>query len=123
LSDVIVETTNRLDARLASANPVPAMTTRRVFEQHESVRALVQVYQGTQRNDVIVPVSVRTSIVDTKGHAVRDQLIALTVKDFTNRRAALALDIGQLPPGGYVLSLDASLGPQTTSRMLAFAVQ
>jgi VWFA-related protein len=123
LSDVIVETTNRMAALRTSAIPVPTITTRRVFEQDESVRALMQVYQGTQRTDVIVPVSVRTSILDANGHAIRDQLIALTVKDFANRRAALALDIGQLPHGDYVLSLDASLGRQTTSRILAFAVQ
>jgi hypothetical protein len=116
LSDVIVETTNRMAA-------VPTITTRRVFEQDESVRALMQVYQGTQRTDVIVPVSVRTSIVDANGHAIREQRLALPAKDFTNRRAALALDIGQLPPGDYVLSVDVSLGRQTTSRTLAFAVQ
>ena len=94
-----------------------------MFEQDERVRALVQIYQGTQRTDIIVPVSVRTSIVDAKGRAVRDQLLALTVKNFTNRRAALALDIGQLPPGEYVLSLDASLERQKTGRILHFAVQ
>jgi len=83
----------------------------------------VQVYQGTQRTDVILPVSVRTTILDAKGRAIRDQLLALTVTDFTNRRAALALDIGQLPPGEYVLTLDASVERQKTSRILHFAVQ
>jgi len=109
LSDVIVETTTT--------------TTRRVFERDESVRALVQIYQGTQRTNVIVPVSVRTSILDAKGRAVRDQVLALTAKDFTNRRAALAVDIGALPPGEYVLGLDASLERQKTRRVLRFAVQ
>ena len=94
-----------------------------MFQQDEAVRALVQVYQGIERTAVIVPMSVRTSILDQNGHAIRDQLLALTVKDFTNRRAALALDLGQLPPGGYILSLDASMGRQTTSRILHFAVQ
>jgi hypothetical protein len=123
LSDVIVETTGGNAALPASASPVPMTTTRRVFEQDESVRALVQVYQGTQRTDVVAPVSVRTTILDAKGRAIRDQLLALTMKDFTNRRAALALDIGQLPPGEYVLNIDALLGRQTTSRILHFAVQ
>jgi VWFA-related protein len=122
LSDVIVETTSRVGALPDSAIPVPTTTTRRVFEPEERVRALVQVYQGTQRTDVIGPVSVRTTILDTKGRAIRDQLLALSVKDFTNRRAALALEIGQLPPGDYVLNLDASLGRQTTTRILHFAV-
>jgi VWFA-related protein len=123
LSDVIVETTNRKAAAPALAIPVPMATTRRVFEQDEGIRALLQVYQGTDRTAVIGPVSVRTGILDANGRAIRDQLLALTVKDFTNRRAALALDIGQLAPGTYVLSIDASLGRQTASRILSFAVQ
>lgn len=123
LSDVIVETTGGIAAPPASASPVPMTTTRRLFDQDERVRALVQVYQGTQRSDVIAPVSVRTTILDTKGRAIRDQRLALTAKDFTNRRAALALDIGQLPPEEYVLNIDAALGRQTTSRILHFAVQ
>ena len=123
LSDVIVETTNRKALEPALAVPVPMATTRRVFEQDEKVRALLQVYQGTDRAAVIAPVSVRTGILDANGRAIRDQLLALTAKDFTNRRAALALDIGQLARGAYVLSIDASLGRQTTSRILSFAVQ
>jgi VWFA-related protein len=122
LSDVLVETTSRNTALPASAAPVTATTTRRAFDEAEGVRALVQVYQGTQRTDVILPVSVRTSILDAGGRAVRDHLLALTAKDFANRRAALAVDIGQLPPGDYVLMLDASLGRHTTSRTLHFAV-
>jgi VWFA-related protein len=123
LSDVMVETTGGTATLPASESPVPMATTRRVFEQNESVRALVQVYQGTQRTDGIAPVSVRTTILDAKGRAIRDQLLALAVKDFTNRRAALALDIGQLPPGEYVLNIDASLERQKTSRIVPFAVQ
>ena len=123
LSDVMVETTDRMATMPGSAVPMSTATTRRVFDQDETVRALVQVYQGSQRAGVIAPVSVRTSILDAQGRAMRDQWLALTVKDFTNRRAALALDIGQLPSGDYVLRLEASLGRQTTSRTLHFAVR
>jgi len=123
LSDVILETTNRMAAGTAAAVSVPMATTRRVFEQEEDVRALVQVYQATDRTAAIEPVSVRTSIIDASGRAIRDQLLPLAVKDFTNRRAALALDIGHLAPGAYVLSLDASVGRQTTNRRLSFVVR
>jgi hypothetical protein len=70
----------------------------------------------------IAPVSVRTTILDANDRAVRDQLLTLTPKDFTNRRAALALDIGQRPPEDDVLTLDASLERHKSSRLL-FAVQ
>ena len=48
---------------------------------------------------------VRAAIVDQNGYAIRDQLLALTVKDFTNRRAALALDLDQLPPVWHLRSV------------------
>jgi VWFA-related protein len=123
LSDVIVEATGRTAALSASAIPVPATTTRRAFEPDEGVRALAQVYQGTQRADVPVPVSVRTAIVDATGRTIREQLLALTGKDFTNRRASLAVDIGGLPAGEYVLSFDASMARQRASRILRFTVE
>ena len=123
LSDVIVEAAGRTAALPASATPVPATTTRRVFEQDEEVRALVQVYQGAQRTDVIAPVSVRTTITDATGRTIRDQLLALTGKDFTNRRASLGVDIGGLPAEEYVLSIDASMARQRASRILRFTVQ
>jgi len=53
------------------------------------VHALVQIYRGTQRPDVIEPVSVRTVIVDAKGHAIRDQVLALTPKELKSLRSPL----------------------------------
>jgi VWFA-related protein len=113
LSDVIVETTNGTSMT----------TTRRVFARDEGVRALAQVYQGAQRTDVAAPVSVRTAIVDATGRTIREQRLALTGKDFPNRRASLAVDMGGLPAGEYVLSLDASMARQKASRILRFTVQ
>jgi len=121
LSDVIVETAGR--TATPSGSQRPAATTRRTFAPDERVRALVQVYQGTRRTNAIAPMSVRTSILDANGNAVRDQVMALTVNDFTNRRAALALEIGGLPPGEYVLNLDASLAQHKKARTLRFTVQ
>jgi hypothetical protein len=54
---------------------------------------------------------------------MRDQVLAVAAKDFTNRRAALALDVGQLSSGDYVLTIDASVERQKTSRALPFSVR
>jgi len=121
LSDTIVET---LGGASGSASvPEATATTRREFEPGERVRVLAEVYQGTRSTRTIVPVSVHTSVLDAKGHAVRDQVLALTTKDFTNRRAAIALEVGQLTPGEYVLRIEASQARQSTHRTLRFAIQ
>jgi VWFA-related protein len=120
MSDVTVETAGR--AALFSERR-PGTTTRRVFHPDEQVRALLQVYQGTERTDTIQPVSVRARILDATGRAVRDQSMVLTEKQFTNRRAGVAIDLDRLPAGAYLFSLDASLNQQAISRTLPFSVQ
>ena len=84
-----------------SASPVP--TTRRVFRRGEQVRALLQIYQGTERTEAIAPASMRVQIIDAKGGAVRDQSLPFTEKSFTNRRAdcVITLPIANLPAGEY----------------------
>ena len=54
---------------------------------------------------------------------MRDQVLVLTAKDFTNRRAGLALDIGQLPPGEYVLKIEAAVEGHNAGHTLWFTVQ
>jgi uncharacterized protein (TIGR02217 family) len=106
-----------------SAPPVP--TTRRVFRRGEQVRALLQIYQGTERTEAIAPVSMRVQILDAKGGAVRDQSLPFTEKTFTNRRAdcVITLPIANLSAGEYLLKLEASLDRRTAGRALRFAVE
>jgi len=110
-------------ASTSSAAPVP--TTRRVFGRDDKVRALLQIYQGTGRTDAIVPVSVRVQILDAKGSAVRDQSLPFTEKAFANRRAdcVITIPVANLPPGEYLLKLEASLDRQTAGHALRFAVE
>ena len=55
LSDIAVE--------IASSPSTPAApTTRRSFRRSDHVRAVIQIYQGTQRTDPITPVSMRVQI-------------------------------------------------------------
>lgn len=106
-----------------SAAPVP--TTRRVFRRGEQVRALMQIYQGTQRTEPIVSVTVRVQILDAKGTAVRDQSMPFSDKTFSNRRAdcVMTLPVANLPAGEYLLKLEASLDRRTAGRALRFAVE
>jgi len=110
-------------ASTPSAEPAP--TTRRVFHRHDRVRALVQIYQGTHRTEAIEPVSMRVQILDAKGSAVRDQSLPFTEKTFANRRAdcVITVPVANLPPGEYLLKLEASLDRQRIGRALRFVVR
>lgn len=109
----------------STSSPAPVPTTRRVFRRQDRVRALLQIYQGTERSETIVPVSMRVQILDAKGGAVRDQSLPFTEKAFTNRRAdcVITLPVANLPPGDYLLKLEASADRQTAGRALRFAVE
>jgi hypothetical protein len=98
---------------------------RRVFDRADQVRAVLQIYQGTRRTDVITPVSMRVQILDAKGTAVRDQTLLFTEQTFTDRRAdcVITLPVASLPAGEYLLKLEASVDRQTSGRALRFAVQ
>jgi VWFA-related protein len=102
----------------------PVATTRRVFRRGEQARALMQIYQGTERTEPIVPVSVRVRILDAKGTAVRDQSMPFSDKTFSNRRAdcVMTLPVATLPAGEYVLKLEASVDRRTAGRALRFTV-
>ncbi len=96
-----------------------------MFRRNERVRALLQIYQGTERTEAIAPVSMRVQILDAKGGAVRDQSLAFAEQAFTKRRAdcVITLPLAALPPGEYLLKLEASMDRQTSGRALRFAVE
>ncbi len=111
---------------LATAPSARAVATmRRVFRRADRVRAVLQIYQGTERTEAIAPVSMRVQILDAKGGAVRDQSLPFTEKAFTNRRAdcVITLPLAALPPGDYLLKLEASMDRQTAGRALRFIVE
>jgi len=102
----------------------PAPTTRRSFDRNEVVRAVFQIYQGTQRNEAIAPVAMRVRILDAKGSAVRDESLPFSESSFTDRRAdcVITLPLAKLPPGEYLLKLDASTGRHTSGRAVRFSI-
>jgi hypothetical protein len=103
----------------------PLATTRRTFHRTDRVRALVQIYQGTQRTESIAPVSMHVQILDASGVAVRAESLPFSEKMFENRRAdcVITLPLSALRPGDYLLKLQASLSGQVIGRTLRFAVQ
>ena len=123
LSGVIVEATGPRAAASPSPPGPPAPTTRRMFDRLEQVHAIVQVYQGTRRTDALQRVSARTRIEDAHHRVVRDQRLELTADNFQKRTASVSLDMSGLPPGGYVLAIEASMDRRQSQRSLPFAVR
>jgi VWFA-related protein len=98
-------------------------TARRTFTSTDAVSAFVQVSQGTSRKDPLQPVTLLLRIDDPQGNAVRNQTATLTPAEFTGHRTAntrLALPLRELPPGPYLLTLQATLGERRTERLVRF---
>jgi hypothetical protein len=96
-----------------------------VFRREEQVRVVLQIYQGTERTEALVPRLDAPAILDATGGAVRDQSLPFTEQTFTNRRAdcVITLPLAKLPPGEYLLKLEASVDRQRAGRALRFAVR
>ena len=119
LSGVSVE-----PAVTGSSGPPPS-TTRRRFSRTEEVRTILQIYQGTQRTDALVPVTIRMQVLDARGTAAYERSLTYPETSFTNRRAGAAfeLPLARLKPGEHLLRLTASAGSQTVSRTMRFTVE
>ena len=103
-----------------------APTARRRFASTDLVSALVQVSQGTARKEALQPATLRLRIHDPGGAEVRNQDGALDPAGFARNRTAsarLAVPIRGLSPGEYLLSLEATLGPDRVERWVRFEVR
>ncbi len=101
-------------------------TARRTFTSGDTVSALVQVSQGTTRKDALQPVTLRLRIKDGRDVTERHQSGALTPAEFASNRTAtarLTLPLRELPPGEYLLTLEATLGERRVERLLRFEVK
>ncbi|HXW05666.1 MAG TPA: hypothetical protein VD833_10575, partial [Vicinamibacterales bacterium] len=125
MSDVVLSAEPATGVSSAVPGGQASATTRRTFNGEDRVRARLAVYQGTDRTAPILPVSIRARVLDLDGAAVRDHTLRLAETQFTNRRAAcqIALDVERLPPGEYLLRLDAGAGEEAASRAVRFAVR
>jgi VWFA-related protein len=126
LSDLAIETVEAARPPPAQGNAQPLVpTTQRVFGRGQRVRAFFQIYQGTQVTDSLAPVTVRVTVVDAKGNAVRDQSLAIAEEDFQNRRTDCRINVpvDRLTAGEYLLKIQAAAAKHTADRALRFAVE
>ena len=90
-------------------------TTRRSFKGGEVVRGVLQIYQGTQRTDTLMPVVMRVRILDAKGMALRDQSLPFQESSFANRRTECVITLdahaGRVSPSGRFLGQSAHQQP------------
>ena len=98
-------------------------TARRSFASTDIVSAFVQVSQGTTRKDALQLASLVLRIKDVHDKALRNQTGALSTAEFARHRTAnvrLTLPLRELPPGQYLLTLEATSGDRTAERSLRF---
>jgi hypothetical protein len=109
---------------LTSLLPV-VPTTRREFARTDGLVAFFRVYQGTNRNDPLVPVQLRSSLVDAHDRVISSDAVVLDVGKFANGRTAdyfITLPLTALA-GEYLLRVETTMGARTAGRAMRFVVK
>ena len=110
---------------LASLLPI-VPTARREFARTGRLLAFFRVYQGTNRSDPLMPVQVRSSIVDDHDRVVATEAGVLVVAEFAKARAAdyyVTLPLTTLAAGEYLLKVETTMGARTAGRAMRFVVK
>jgi VWFA-related protein len=127
LSGVILHVEPGLPAPFAQS--VAALTPRspttlRDFSSDQGVTALFSLYEGGK--SPLAPVILTTRIQDSHDTNVFEKTETIELAQFNPHRAAdvgCALPIGALPPGPYLLTLEATLKNNTVRRDVRFQVR
>jgi hypothetical protein len=99
-------------------------TTARTFDRGEPATAFLRAYEGG--GGAIRPVIVHTRIVNDHDQSVMDRTETFGPDRFDRTRSAgifVRLPTGDLPPGPYLLTLEASLGKAQGRRELRFVIR
>jgi VWFA-related protein len=86
-------------------------TTRREFADTDRVAAFVRIYQGGKKEPSEATLALK--VIDSRDSVTFERVDALDASRFAQSRAAdyrFELPMDRIPPGSYVLTLEASLG-------------
>ena len=72
-----------------------------------------------------MPVVMQVQILDAKGRPVHEESLPVSATTFTDRRTdcVIAIPLATLPPGEYLLKLEASADQRRSGRALRFAIE
>jgi VWFA-related protein len=127
LSGIVLGADNGLaidGAELLKALLPVTPTTVRTFDRGEPVTAFLRAYEGG--TSALRAFAIHTRIVDDHDHAVLDRTETIGPDRFDRSRASqmfVRLPTGDLAPGPYLLTLDATLGKVTARREMRFGVR
>jgi len=101
-------------------------TARREFATTDRFAAFFRVYEGTGRQNPLVPVQLQSTIVDAADRVVATETRTLDAGQFANGRAAdyyVVFPLATFAPGDYLLKVEAKMGERTAGRALRFIVK
>lgn len=111
----------------ADAPDIPVIvSTARTFHRGQAAWAFGHVYEGTQKRDPLQPVEIRTIVSEASGRVVRTETATMGTDAFVGRHLGVRIrvPIASLPPGKYVLRVEAARrdSRMTITRAVAYEV-
>jgi len=129
LSNIVVTAPNgTLTAPKDFLSPVLPIvpTARREFARTDRFAAFFRIYEGTDRQDPLMPVQLQSTVVDAGDRVVATETRTLDVGQFAKNRAAdyyVVLPLTTLAPGDYLLKIEAKMGQRVAGRAMRFVVK
>jgi VWFA-related protein len=122
LSDVVLGTRDNAGSLPDGAPPIPIVpTTARAFGSGAPAWAFLRAYRPSSAG-ARQAVSIDTTVLDSRGKAVKHQSLPDAKFADTNADVRLALPLKDLAPGEYVLRIDARQGHAEATRTIGFTV-
>jgi VWFA-related protein len=98
-------------------------TTKRAFGVGDQATAFVRVYQGGRKPLAAIPIRIR--LKNDEDVLLMDRRDEVAPSVFNAARSAdinVAIPVGRLPPGSYLLTMEATTAQTTASRQTRFVV-